>query len=304
MSFVKYRVKEVATDFGKTPKEIAEIISKYYEKPKSNTQVLNEAELNALFDDITRNNQIKSLEQVFAVKPAAPKAEAPKAAPAKPAAPQQQGRPQQNQPQNRPQQNQQRPQQNQQNRPQQTAAPVQPAKQPEPERKRERRVVDTSAVQVNSNRFADVDNLVSERVQDYQGGKQRIGGGKGKQQNKQQKQNFKGSKSRNEEQEKMRRLQMEVARKAPTVVKIPDEITVGELASRMKKTAGEVIKCLMKNGVMAAINQTIDFDTAEYVATEMGCKVEKEVTITIEERIIDDHVDTVFLLLLQLIALA
>ena len=295
MSFVKYRVKEVATDFGKTPKEIAEIISKYYEKPKSNTQVLNEAELNALFDDITRNNQIKSLEQVFAVKPAAPKAEAPKAAPAKPAAPQQQGRPQQNQPQNRPQQNQQRPQQNQQNqqnRPQQTAAPVQPAKQPEPERKRERRVVDTSAVQVNSNRFADVDNLVSERVQDYQGGKQRIGGGRGKQQNKQQKQNFKGSKSRNEEQEKMRRLQMEVARKAPTVVKIPDEITVGELASRMKKTAGEVIKCLMKNGVMAGINQTIDFDTAEYVATEMGCKVEKEVTITIEERIIDDHVDT------------
>ena len=294
MSFVKYRVKEVATDFGKTPKEIAEIISKYYEKPKSNTQVLNEAELNALFDDITRNNQIKSLEQVFAVKPA-PKAEpakqeAPKAAPAKPAAPQQN--------QNRPQQQGNRPQQ--QSRPQNQAAPAQqskapaaqPVKQPEPERKRERRVVDTSAVQVNSNRFADVDNLVSERVQNFQGGKQKIGGGKGAKQQKQQMNNKKGNKSRNEEQEKMRRLQMEVARKAPTVVKIPDEITVGELASRMKKTAGEVIKCLMKNGVMAGINQTIDFDTAEYVATEMGCKVEKEVTITIEERIIDDHVDT------------
>ena len=293
MSFVKYRVKEVATDFGKTPKEIADIISKYYERPKSNTQVLNDAELNALFDDITRNNQISSLEQVFAVKAEPAKAEAPKAAPAKPAAPQQ-NRPQQ-QNTNRPQQNQQpaRPQQNQQSsRPQQSAPAAQPVKQPEPERKRERRVVDTSAVQVNANRFADVDNLVSERVQDYQGGKQRIGGGKGKQQNKQQKQNFKGNKSKNEEQEKMRRLQMEVARKAPTVVKIPDEITVGELASRMKKTAGEVIKCLMKNGVMAGINQTIDFDTAEFVATEMGCKVEKEVTITIEERIIDDHVDT------------
>ena len=306
MSFVKYRVKEVATDFGKTPKEIADIISKYYEKPKSNTQVLGEAELNALFDDITRNNQIKSIEQVFAVKTApkaeapkqeAPKQEAPKAAPAA----QQQSRPQQ-QGQQRPQNQAGRPQQQGSNRPQNNfnnqnnqpkAAPAaQPVKQPEPERKRERRVVDTSAVQVNSNRFADVDNLVSERVQDYQGGKQRIGGGKGKQQQKQQKSNFKGNKSRNEEQEKMRRLQMEVARKAPTVVKIPDEITVGELASRMKKTAGEVIKCLMKNGVMAGINQTIDFDTAEYVATEMGCKVEKEVTITIEERIIDDHVDT------------
>ena len=300
MSFVKYRVKEVATDFGKTPKEIAEIISKYYEKPKSNTQVLNDAELNALFDDITRNNQIKSLEQVFAVKSVAPKADSPKPetpkqeTPKAPAA-QQQSRPQQGQQrpqQGRPQQQgQQRPQNNFNNQPK--AAPAaQPAKQPEPERKRERRVVDTSAVQVNANRFADVDNLVSERVQNYQGGKQRIGGGKGKQANKQQKNNFKGNKSRNEEQEKMRRLQMEVARKAPTVVKIPDEITVGELASRMKKTAGEVIKCLMKNGVMAGINQTIDFDTAEYVATEFGCKVEKEITVTIEERIIDDHVDT------------
>ena len=153
-------------------------------------------------------------------------------------------------------------------------------------------MVDTSAVQVNAGRFADVDNLVSERVQNYQGGKQRIGGKKGQQGNKQQNGKFRGSKSRNEEQEKMRRLQMEVARKAPLTVKIPEEITVGELASRMKKTAGEVIKCLMKNGVMAAINQSIDFDTAEFVATEMGCKVEKEVTVTIEEQIIDDHVDT------------
>ncbi len=129
-------------------------------------------------------------------------------------------------------------------------------------------------------------------MQNYQGGKQRIGGKKGQQGNKQQNGKFRGSKSRNEEQEKMRRLQMEVARKAPLTVKIPEEITVGELASRMKKTAGEVIKCLMKNGVMAAINQSIDFDTAEFVATEMGCKVEKEVTVTIEEQIIDDHVDT------------
>ncbi len=153
-------------------------------------------------------------------------------------------------------------------------------------------MVDTSAVQVNSARFDDrVDSLVSERVQNYQGGKQRIGG-KGKQQNKQQNNKFKGNKARNEEQEKMRRLQMEVARKAPVTVKIPEEITVGELASRMKKTAGEVIKCLMKNGVLAAINQTIDYDTAEFVATEFGCKVEKEITVTIEERIIDDHVDS------------
>ncbi|MCI7809305.1 translation initiation factor IF-2 [bacterium] len=287
MSFVKYRVKEVAADFGVAPKEIAEIVGKFYDRPKSNTQVLTDAELNVVFDYMTQKNQIKSLDQVFAVKQSKPepkpepKAEAKPEAPKAPAA--QQGRPQQ--PGGRPQQ----PQAGARPQPQQ---PPKPEKPKEPERKRERRVVDTSAVQVNANRFADVDNLVSERVQNYQGGKQRIGGKKGQQQNKKDNGKFRGNKSRNEEQEKMRRLQMEVARKAPVTVKIPDEITVGELASRMKKTAGEVIKCLMKNGVMAGINQTIDFDTAEFVATEMGCKVEKEVTVTIEEQIIDDHVDT------------
>ncbi len=281
MSIVKVKLKDVAADFGIPAKEIMEIVGKYYEKPKSTSQVLTDDELNAVFDHVTRHNQIESIEQVFAVqpapKPAAPK-EAPKSEP-KAEMPKAEAKPQAGQKQGQP-------------------APKQPVQQPkaekpaEPERKRERRVVDTSAVQVNSNRFADVDNLISERAQNFQGGKQRIGGGKGKQQ-KQQKGNFnKGSKSRNEEQEKMRRLQMEVARKAPLTVKIPEEITVGELASRMKKTAGEVIKLLMKNGIMAAINQTIDFDTAEYIATELGCKVEKEVTITIEERIIDDHVDT------------
>ncbi|HIS59275.1 MAG TPA: translation initiation factor IF-2, partial [Candidatus Faecousia faecipullorum] len=288
MSFVKYRVKEVAADFGVPAKEIAEIVGKFFEKPKSNTQVLTDAELNVVFDYMTQKHPISSLEQVFAMGPTkknAPKADAPKSE----EAPKQENKPQQERkPQNKP-----AAPQNGGNKPQaQNAQPPKAEKPKEPERKRERRVVDTSAVQVNANRFADVDNLVSERVQNYQGGKQRIGGGKGKQQNKQQNNKFKGNKSRNEEQEKMRRLQMEVARKAPVTVKIPDEITVGELASRMKKTAGEVIKCLMKNGVMAAINQTIDFDTAEFVATEMGCKVEKEVTVTIEERIIDDHVDT------------
>ena len=279
MSLVKYRLKEVAADFGVAPKEIAEIVAKVSEKPKSNTQVLTDEELNFVFDHITKTNQISSIEQVFA-------AAAAKAAPKQEAAPKAENKPQQN--------NNQRPQQQNNNRgntaPQKAAEPQKPAKPAEPERKRERRVVDTSAVQVNANRFADVDNLVSERVQNYQGGKQKFGK-KGQQQNKKDNK-FKGAKARNEEQEKLRKLQMEVARKAPTVVKIPDEITVGELASRMKKTAAEVIKCLMKNGVMAGINQAIDFDTAEFVATELGCKVEKEITVTIEERIIDDHQDS------------
>ena len=292
MSIVKYRLKEVAADFGTTPKEISDIISRYYDKPKSNTQVLSDQELNAVFDYMTQKHPIDSLEQVFA---AQKQPEPPKPAPQpQAAAPQPQGKPQpgnQKQGSNKPQGNAPAQQPKPQPQAQQPQQPQKP-KNTEPERKRERRVVDTSAVQVNANRFADVDNLVSERVQNFQGGKQRIGGGKGKQQQKQQNNKFKGSKSRNEEAEKLRRLQMEVARKAQLTVKIPDEITVGELASRMKKTAGEVIKLLMKNGIMAGINQTIDFDTAEFVATELGCKVEKEVTVTIEEQIIDDHVDT------------
>ena len=259
MSLVKYRVKEVAADFGMAPKEIADILGKYFEKPKSNTVVLTDEQLNVLFDHITQHNQIESIAQVFAVAPAqkkeAPKAEEP---PKQEAA---------------------------------RAAAQKPEKPKEPERKRERRVVDTKAVTVNADRFDDrVDSLVSERVQNYSGGKQKIGN-KNKQKGKDKKAPM-GNKRRNEEQEKMRRLRLEIIKKTPLTVKIPDEITVGELASRMKKTAAEVIKVLIKNGVMASVNQTIDFDTAEFVATELGCKVEKEVVVTIEERLIDDHKDS------------
>ena len=75
MSFVKYRVKEVAADFGVAPKEISEIVGKYGEKPKSYTQVMTDAELNVVFDYMTQKNQISSMEQIFAVKATAPKAE-------------------------------------------------------------------------------------------------------------------------------------------------------------------------------------------------------------------------------------
>ncbi|MBR2080384.1 MAG: translation initiation factor IF-2 [Oscillospiraceae bacterium] len=259
-TLIKYRIGDVAKDFGFSSKVVTEIVARFYEKPKSAQQVLTEEQLNLIFDVITLENQIDSLEKVFAVAPT-PKKEAPKPAEEKPAeaAPAAQ--------------------------PAKEAAPEKPK---EPERKRERRVIDTSAVTVNAARFDDhADELVSERVQNYTGGKQKIGS-----RAKQQQRSKFGNKRRNEEQEKIRRLQLEIVKKTPLTVKIPDEITVGELASRMKKTAAEVIKCLMKNGVMASVNQTIDFDTAEFVATELGCRVEKEIIVTIEEKLFDDHVDT------------
>ncbi|MBQ1464144.1 MAG: translation initiation factor IF-2, partial [Ruminococcus sp.] len=93
------------------------------------------------------------------------------------------------------------------------------------------------------------------------------------------------------EAEKLKRLELERARKQQLKVMIPDSITVGELATRLKATATDVIKKLMGLGVMATINQEIDFDTAALVADELGAKVEKEVVVTIEERLIDDSDD-------------
>lgn len=131
MSMVKYRLKEVASDLGITPKEVAEIISRFFEKPKSNTQILTDEELNVVFDCVTQAHQIDSLEQVFAAKPKEapkpaaqqPKAEAPKE-PAKQAAAAPQAQSQQA-----------------------SANPQQNAKPKEPERKRERRVVDAAGTE-------------------------------------------------------------------------------------------------------------------------------------------------------------
>ena len=85
--------------------------------------------------------------------------------------------------------------------------------------------------------------------------------------------------------------QLEVQKKQFMKVSIPDEISVGELASRMKKAGAEVVKQLMKLGVMAGVSEIIDFDTASLVAMEFGAKIEHEIHLTIEERLIDDHED-------------
>jgi translation initiation factor IF-2 len=96
---------------------------------------------------------------------------------------------------------------------------------------------------------------------------------------------------RETEADKLRRLELERIKSKPIEITVGDEITVGELASRLKKTASEVIKQLMLLGVMANVTETIDYDTAELVATELGAKVEREVVVTIEERIMDTTED-------------
>ena len=299
MSLVKYRIREVAADFGIAAKDVSAIVEQYFEKPKSTAQPLDEQQLNLVFDVLTQRNQIESVEAVFAAAFAAKQAEEKRAeekraeekraeekhadrAPAvggageTPAGEQSRAESPKSV----------APSKAEEKKPAQSKQ--QPQKQPAEQRKRERRVVDTSAVQVNADRFDDrVDTLISERDQNRSGGKQKITNKKQKQQ-----QVSKGAKSKEDERKRMNRLRLEVIKKTPLTVKIPDEITVGELAMRMKKTAGELIKCLIKNGVMATVNQTIDFDTAEFVATELGCKVEREIIMTIEDKLFNDHEDT------------
>ena len=270
----KYRVHEVAKDFKKNSKEITDILTKYATAPKNHMQVLEDRELSLIFEYLTQHNQVDNIESIYAEVYREPKAApAPKGEPAK-AAPQAQkpaapaGRPAPQQPQSKPQ-----PAQQPTNRPA-TRVP-------------EKKVVDTrKGGQVNLEKYDErLENLAAGKTKQMQAGKQKFQG------RNQRKGGFQGSKRRQEEQEKMRRLQLEIAKKTPLTVKIPDAIGVGELASRMKKTGAEVVKTLMKNGVMASLSDVIDFDTAAIIAEELGCKVEKEVIVTIEERLIDTAED-------------
>ncbi len=89
----------------------------------------------------------------------------------------------------------------------------------------------------------------------------------------------------------IKQKQQPPVKKKPLEITVPDEISVGEFASRLKVTAAEVIKKLMMNGIMATVNQTIDYDTAYLIADELGAIVTKEIVVTIEEKLFDETVD-------------
>ena len=277
-SFDKYRIHEVAKDFNTTSKVISEILTTYIAAPKNHMQVLETPELDVIFEYLTQHHQVESIAEIFAPpekpKPAAPKAQdkggkidqqpaakqAPQSAQQQPAQPQQQ------------------PQKKQEQKPH-VPKPV-----------AEKRIIDTrgsASTTTNLSKYDEkFEKLAGSHGEKQRGGKEKINRNKQRQQNA-----ATSAKRRQEEREKMQRLHLEIAKKAPTKVSIPDEISVGELASRMKKTGAEVVKCLIRNGVMASLSQIIDYDTAAIIAEEMGCVVEREVHVTVEERLIDDHED-------------
>jgi translation initiation factor IF-2 len=288
--YEKVKISDIAKHFGITNKMVIEILSKHGEAPRSASKVLTEEELNLIFDSVTLSNQVSDIsEALAATKPPTPaktpaaktpeKAAAPAAAKkaastavitpaatgsaaagsdaatgsaAQPAAGQ-------------------------------TEAP---SRAPQFPRQRERRYVDTRGSSVDLSKYDErIDALVPEKAPHIKAGKEKIKRSPGR------RQNTMGQKRRQEEQDKIRRLQQEIKKKVPLKVMIPDQIAVGELAVRLKKTGAEVVKQLMKLGVMASLSEIIDFDTASLVALEFGAKVEHEVQLTIEERLIDDSED-------------
>ena len=279
MSLAKLNARDVAKDFGMQAKAITAILTEHTKETVSPTKILTDRELSIIFEHLTQHNQVDSIESIYAdvyhePSKASQAAPAPKGEPARqkdgksaPVKPQGKDAP--------------APAAGQKEQPK--AAPAKPMS-----RTPEKKVVDTrKGGGVNLEKYDQrLEDLAPDKANRMQTGKQKFQNRGGKNRG----QGF-GSKRRQEEQDRMRRLQLEIAKKTPLTVKIPDEIGVGELASRMKKTGAEVVKCLIRNGVMASLSDIIDYDTAALVAMELGCKVEKEVIVTIEERLIDTAED-------------
>ncbi len=318
---IKYRVHEVAKDLNVPNKEVIDALQKYCGETKKHMTALTENELDIVFENFTQHNQVENFDEYFAqnaeraeiaqaeqearaaqAAEEAAKVQAQKAAPA----------PAQQQPVQAP-----APQSAQapvrkavkpgkitpvRPRPDQPQAAQQPQRRPQPQqqqpaangqqnngnvvRKPQGRIVDTRTSNVELEKYNEkYDRLASEKVKtDNTVQKQKL---------TQRSTQYRGKprNSRKEtESERLRRIAQERKQKQMTIT-VPDEITVGELALRLKATAAEVIKKLIGLGVMATVNDTIDFDTATLVAMEFHAKVEKEVVVTIEERIIDDSED-------------
>ena len=144
------------------------------------------------------------------------------------------------------------------------------------------RVVDTRGGTVDLSKYDErLDNFVPDAVKDIRGGNQKVKKTQG---------SLHGGPGRKGQNNKKQAAPIV---KQQLHITVPDEITVGELASRLKVTAGEVVKKLMLMGIMATVNQTIDFDTAFLIGDELGAEVTKEVVVTIEEKLFDETEDSV-----------
>lgn len=326
---VKYKIHELAKDFNIKSSIITDFFKSRGDETKKSQTVLTSDELDLIFDRLTQDNSVDSFDGYFAMKkPEEPKTEeaaeedsAPeknvsavkeKAKSSKPAAEKKSS--------DKTAKN----ASNAEKRPEKaakatdksakatdkgakqiSAAPAQ--NNDKPFKKKENKSSDGTFVQsrtkgerktVNT-RNEDVElDKYNERYENVSGTavSERVNDGSRKQKIKQKSQQYnkkQGTRARRRETEAERLARIRAERASrKIVVTVGDTITVGELASQLKMTAAEVIKKLFSYGIMAGINESIDFDTAEIVATELGAKVEREVVVTIEDRIIDATEDS------------
>ena len=284
---IKVKVSDVAKDFGKSNKEIIELLDKYCGGPaKKASTVLEENELNILFDKITIQNSVKNFDAYF-------KSGAAKAKKEKPAA-QKQDKPAK------------KAETAKDKKRESQAAILQMAEQaakraeekakkkaeaqPQARTKGEARHIDTRVNNVDLEKYNQKyeDIAPASSMGDFQK-KQKLNQ-KSKQYRKKKPQGIRAHSKRETEQQRLARI-AEQRKKQQIKIQVPEEITVGDLASLLRMTANEVIKKLIALGVMATVNEVIDYDTAAIVATELGAKVEKKVEISIEEQIIEEEVE-------------
>ncbi len=302
---IKYKVRDVAKDLGVSVKEISDILEKNCGVTKKAMATLEESELNIVFDAVTQKNNVANFDKFFAsrnktAEPAKAEVKAEKKANNKDS--------KDNKPNGRKKDRKSDNKDNKAEGKKQNKVQDKPAKQTKAESKaepkaeskpveitseeetstRKRRVIDTRAVNVDVERYNqkydDLANASSKmRSTDNTVKKQKFT-------NRSQKQKGRRQGKRETEQERLKRIALERKQKQMTI-QIPDEIVVQELALRLKATVAEVVKKAFLMGTMVTATDTIDFDTASLIAMEFHAKVEKEVVVTIEERIIDDSED-------------
>ena len=284
---MKIKVKDIAGDLGVQNKKITTILEKYCGVSKKTMTTLEENEMDVIFDVITRENAVENLDSYFAAR------NAKLDAPAEPEAPKQEQ--QETKTEQKPAQTEQKaaqpekqPAEKKEQKPEQK--PAQTDQKPAASKQRQRRVIDTRSTNVDVERYnSKYDDLASgtsksrSTDRDHTTKKQKFA-------NRAQKQKGRRQGKRETERERLERIARERKQK-PITVQIPDEITVNELALRLKATVAEVVKKAFMMGSMVTANDTIDFDTASLLAMEFHAKVEKEVVVTIEEKLIDDSED-------------
>lgn len=293
----KYKIADVAKEFGVPAKKVIETVSGVTGTAYKTGGTFEEKELNVLLETLTRENAETSLDAYLAsgkeeAKPA------PKAEPKKPEA----KKAEEKKPAAQPAKPEQKPEQKKDRKPekqaekrnekrvtlQELAADTgikEPVKTEQVQVNRAQVSVDTRTVDVNVDKFnaryddlADSRNMPSKRKNQPTGKKEKFNN-----RNNRRGQQF--GRRRETEAERLQRIQLEKARNAQLKISIPDEITVGELATRLKQNAAKVVAKFMQMGEMHAISDVVDFDTAALIAEEFHAKVEHEVHVSIEERL-------------------